>query len=208
MPEIPGEVGAKRAYLQRFLQENADQLTGILRAYIVRMGPASPEFVQAFAAETFQDAVLEALLHAERFDVSMQLRAWFLGIATNVLKRKRVGAARRYHFEVLTSELASTRATATCESDLFDQLAPRFAPNPEQELESREQVHELLALVSPADAEVLTLALLHDLDSSTLARHLGISVGTARVRLHRAQRRLRSAWQRRENDEKRGYKHA
>lgn len=207
MPEIRGDAEAKRACLQSFFQENAAQLTGILCAYIVRMGPASPEFVQALAAETFQDAVLEALLHAERFDASMQPRAWFLGIATNVLKRKRAGAARRYRFEVLTSELASTRA-ASCESDLLDQLVPRFTPNPEQELESREQVYELLALVSAADAEVLTLALLYDLDSSALARYLGISVSAARVRLHRAQRRLRAAWQRRENDGKRGYQHA
>ena len=71
-------------------------------------------------------------------------------------------------------------------------------PGPEQTFESREQVQEMLALVSPDDAEVLRLALLHELDSQGLADYLGVSVGTARVRLHRALRRLRKAWKQRE----------
>jgi RNA polymerase sigma-70 factor (ECF subfamily) len=159
------------------------------------------------AADVFQDAVVEALRFVERLDLSMQPRAWFLAIATNVLKRKRAVSARRYRFEVLTSDL-TTFEHASSESELFDRMAPRLEPGPEQELEMREQVRELLALVSAADAEVLCLALLYDLDSAALAQRLGVSVGAARVRLHRAQRRLRAAWARQEAAGKRGKRHA
>jgi DNA-directed RNA polymerase specialized sigma24 family protein len=65
---------------------------------------------------------------------------------------------------------------------------------PEKTLESREQVEEMLALVSPDDARVLSLTILHDLDAKHVAGHLGISLGATRVRLHRALRRLRLAW--------------
>lgn len=208
MPETPGKVEEKRAYLERFLRENAAQLTGILRAYVVRMQPAPPAVVQSMAEEVFQDAVLETLQHAERFNPTMQPRAWFLAIATNVLRRKQSGKARRARFEVLTSDLSSSATASTNEADLFDQLAPRLSPGPEQEFEIREQVHELLALVSASDADILCQALLYDLDTSALARYLGVSEGAARVRLHRAQRRLRAAWQKREENEKRGKKHA
>lgn len=95
MPETPGEVDEKRAYLEHFLRENAAQLTGILRAYVVRMQPAPPAVVQSMAEEVFQDAVLETLQHAERFNPTMQPRAWFLAIATNVLRRKQSSKARR-----------------------------------------------------------------------------------------------------------------
>lgn len=207
MSEQAEELEAKRASLQRFLQGNAVQLTGIIRSYVVRLGPAPPEAVQSLAAEVFQDTVVEALRCAERLDPAMQPRAWFLAIATNVLRRKRSGSARRYRFEVPISDLTS-QSQAASEAELFDQLTPRFAPGPEQELEMREHVRELLGLVSAADAEILCLALLYDLDSAALAERLSVSIGTARVRLHRAQNRLRAAWSRWEAAQKQGAKHA
>jgi DNA-directed RNA polymerase specialized sigma24 family protein len=53
----------------------------------------------------------------------------------------------------------------------------------------------MLALVAPEDQRVLRLAILADFQRETLARELGISPVAARVRLHRALNRLRSAWQ-------------
>jgi RNA polymerase sigma-70 factor (ECF subfamily) len=208
MPETPGEADERRAYLELFLRENAAQLTGILRAYVVRVQPAPPAVVQSMAEEVFQDAVLETLQHADRFNPTMQPRAWFLAIATNVLRRKQSSKVRRARFEVLTSDLSSSTAASTNEAELFDQLAPRLFPGPEQEFEMREQVHELLALVSTSDADILCQALLYGLDTAALARHLGVSEGAARVRLHRAQHRLRAAWKKREEHTKGGQKHA
>src|SRR6185312_13916706 len=58
------------------------------------------------------------------------------------------------------------------------------------------------ALVSTSDADILCQALLYGLDTAALARHLGVSEGAARVRLHRAQHRLRAAWKKREEHTK------
>lgn len=180
-------------YIQCFLQEHTDSLKKVLCTYVLRMGLASGTNVRLVADEAFQDAVLEIVAHSERFLNVPQPRSWFLAIASNVLKRKRASFARRYRFEVLVSDLAIDPEQES-EADLLEQLSASSASGPEQTLEAREQVREMLALVSPEDAQVLRLALLHELDTASLARELGINAGAARVRLHRALKRLRLAW--------------
>lgn len=189
--------GRARAYLQRFLQENAVHLQTILGGYVAKMGLASGPGVEAVAAEVFQDAVLETLAHADRFNPEMQPRAWFLAIAANILKRHRASYAKRHKFEVLVGELANKYDDEN-EQDVLDRIMQAGAPGPEQTLAGRETVRELLALVSPEDARLLNMALLEGWDASALGAHLGITAGTARVRVHRALSRLRAAWKKSE----------
>jgi RNA polymerase sigma-70 factor (ECF subfamily) len=175
------------------LQDNAVPLQGIICGYVSKMGLATGERIEAVAAEVFQDAVIETLAHAERFHTDMQPRPWFLAIAANMLKRHRASYAKRSRFEVLIGHVASTSGRES-EQDVLDLLMPATAPGPEQMLERRESVRELLALVSPADAQLLKMALLEGWDADALASLMGITPGAARVRVHRALQRLREAW--------------
>lgn len=193
IPDIDSDTADAQRRLRQFLQENSSLLLGIICSYIVRMGLARGEAVQAIAADVLHDTVLEALAHADHFDPTTQPRAWLLAIAANILKRKKAEAAKRHKHEVLVSDL-STHPDDFNESDFFDQIIALSYPGPEQNIETHEQVVEMLSLVSSDDQKVLRLALLHDLDTSTLAQVLGITPGTARVRLHRALNRLRTAW--------------
>ena len=179
-------------YLQQFLQENAAHLQAILCGYVARMGLARGENIEVVAAEVFQDAVIETLAHAERFNPEMQPRAWFLAIAANILKRHRASYARRYKFEVLVGSLAS-KAERESEVEVLDLLMSSTEVGPEQVLEGSEGVRELLALVSPEDARLLNMALVEGWDANSLGTLLGITPGTARVRVHRALSRLREA---------------
>jgi RNA polymerase sigma-70 factor (ECF subfamily) len=179
-----------RAYLQRFLQAQSTNLQKIICGYVARMGLAKGSDIEDVAAEVLQETALEAMSHAERFQPDeMQPRAWLLGIATNVLKRYRAKYARRYRFEVLTGTMAQ-------EPDLLDQLlaSPENAPGPEQAFIAHEGLHELLALVSADDARLLQMALVQGWNANELAAMMGITPGTARVRIHRALTRLREAW--------------
>lgn len=157
----PSEYGQARAYLQRFLQENATSLQGILCGYVVKMGLASGKNVELLAAEVFQDAALETLAHAERFNPQMQARPWFLAIAANILKRHRHAFIKRYQFEVLTSDLTRQAAHGS-EENVLDQimLMGFSSANPEQALVASEGARELLALVAPEDAQLLQMALI------------------------------------------------
>lgn len=194
MPEEPVD---RHLFLRGFLQEHAVQLQGIIRAYILRGGVAYGDAVPAVVHDVFQDAVLEALAHADRLDPSTQPRAWFLSIAINIIKRRKVNQAKRYQREVLMSDLFVSSETAQ-ESDIFEQIAQIMTPGPEQEVEAREQEQELLALVSTSDAQILRLAVVNGVNTELLARELGVRPVAARVRLHRALQRLRVAWQERE----------
>jgi RNA polymerase sigma factor (sigma-70 family) len=200
--EIIDDIAVKE-YMQCFLQEHTISLKKILCTYVLRMGLARGEDVRLVADEAFQEAVLVALAHGRRFMLMGQPRSWFLAVATNMLKRKRASFARRYRFEVLVSDLFAN-TSALSEAEVLEQIAVSNVPGPEQSFESREQVRELLAMVSQEDSMVLTLALLHDLDTQSLARELGISDGAARVRLHRALKRLRKAWNEQEASKKDG----
>jgi RNA polymerase sigma factor (sigma-70 family) len=192
-PDMRAGPGRMQEILRQYLQENAIPLFEIIRTYVVRVGVAHGEAVQAVAYEILNDMVIEALAHADRFDPTTQPRAWLLSIAANILKRKKAGATKLLQHEFLLSDLASGYS-AISESDFFDQLATFSSPGPEQAVETHEEVLEILSRASRNDQQVLYLALLHDLDSSRLAQVLGISPGTARVRLHRALNRLRIAW--------------
>lgn len=188
MPDEPIE---RRAFLRLFLQEHAAQLQAIIRAYVLRGGVAYGEAVPSVAHEVFQDAVLEALAHAERLDPTIQPRAWFLSIALNIIRRRKASQARRSRRELLVSELAREPESGS-EDAILEQGGQ--SPGPEQELEEREKEQELLALVSESDARVLRLAIVEGLNTERLASELGVRPGTARVRLHRALQRLRAAW--------------
>ncbi len=195
-----------RAYLQRFLQDQAAHLQAILCGYVAKMGVASGEHVEAVAADVFQDAVIETLAHAQRFNPEMQPRAWFLAIAANILKRHRVSYARHYKFEVLVGNLASTSERES-EQDILDRIMPSVTVGPEQTLERREGVRELLALVSPEDARLLSMALIEGWDANALGAQMGVTPGAARVRVHRALSRLREAWRKSESRKERNEYH-
>ncbi len=191
-----------RAYLRWFLQENAAQLQAIICGYVAKMGLATGAHIQAVAAEVFQDAALEALAHADRFHPQMQPRAWFLAIAANILKRYRASVAKRARFEVLVGSLAR-RSELEPEQDVLDRLMACGAPGLEQAVTANEGARELLALISPQDAQLLKQALIDGWDARMLASMMGVSPGTARVRVHRALSRLRKAWQQSEQRKER-----
>jgi RNA polymerase sigma-70 factor (ECF subfamily) len=180
-------------------------LQGILCGYVIKLELAKGENIEAVAAEVFQDAVIETLVHADRFNPEMQPRAWFLAIAANILKRHRAKLAKRYRFEVLVGDLAR-KSELDNEQDVLDRIMAYAAgtPGPEQVLVARESVREMLALVSAEDAHLLNLTLVQGWSTEMLAQMMGVTPGAARVRVHRAVTRLRVAWQKAEQRKERG----
>lgn len=180
--------------LIEFIADNVASLLGIIRSYVRRMGLASGEDVAAVALEVLQEAVLEALDHADRFDPTGQPMAWMLGIAINVIKRNKSMLKKRSQRELSMSDLSHMQEDGLSESELFDQLTVNAYAGPDQEIAANEQAELLLSLVSPEDQQILMLAFLQGFEREALAQKLGISPGATRVRLHRALKRLRLVW--------------
>lgn len=170
--------------LRQFITQEAETLKSTLRWYLRRAG------LDDSADDLLQDVVVEALRHESRFQSHRAPRAWMLGIAANLIHRRRAERAKRQHREPLVRDLFPDDPAD--DDALFDRvaaLAQAVSDTPDAQLE----VDTLLSAVSPEDAEVLRLAILYELDGEALAVALGISPGTARVRLHRAVMRLRNA---------------
>lgn len=180
--------------LLEFLQDQTAMLLRSLHLYVIRAGLASGEQVQAVALDILQETVVEALAHAERFHVGSEPLAWILGIAVNLMKRRKRAVLQQKRREVSLHDLGRSLPEEASEADVLDALLPSPEAGPEQIVEADEQAQALLGLVSSEDQQVLSLALLSELNGTMLAAQLGTSIGTARMRLHRALNRLRLAW--------------
>lgn len=188
--------------LLAYLQDNTATLLRALHLYVQRAGLASGEQLSAVALEILQETVVEALAHAERYRPGSQPMAWLLGIAVNMIRRHKVASARRVRREVLLGQLTRYEYQPISESDLLDQLISEPEAGPEVEIEANEQAAALLSLVSQEDQLILRLALLEGFDREELGVRLGVSPGTARMRLHRALNRLRAAWSARQHHQR------
>ena len=195
---------AKKQQLIAFLSEHTAPLLGTLRSYVQRMGLATGDDVPPVALDVLQEAVVEALKHAERFDPAGQPMAWMLGISVNVIKRKKAELAKRARRETSITALSTQQEESLSEGERFDQIASGVLAGPEQDIEANEQASSLLSLVSAEDQRILRLAFLYDCEREALAEQLGITPVAARVRLHRALSRLRIAWRRQQVDQQEG----
>ncbi len=195
---------AKKQQLIAFLTGYTVPLLGTLRSYVQRMGLATGDDVPPVALEVLQEAVVEALKHAERFDPTGQPMAWMLGISVNVIKRKKAELAKRARRETSITTLSPQQGEFLSEGEQFDQIASCVLAGPEQDIEANEQASSLLSLVSAEDQRILRLAFLYDCEREALAEQLGITPVAARVRLHRALSRLRIAWRRQQVDQQEG----
>ena len=204
MSEMTYRDSIVRQNANRFLQENASDFRRIAEIYVARMGLSYGGNRAALADEIFQDAVLEALGHAERLVTARQPRAWFMGVMANIVKRRRTSEARREHFEIHVSALKHPDIES--DDDLLDYFIGQPDPGPEQALETRLQLEEMLEMVSTEDAKLLRLALIHELQAEKLGKLLNVTPSAARVRVHRALARLRAAWAQR-NINRIGEKH-
>ncbi len=177
--------------LRAFIEHESSSLIGTLRYYLSRAGTADQP-LDAAAQELLNDVVVEALAHEERFRPDGQPRAWLLGIAANLIRRRQVERAKRDQREPLVRDLFTDDATLS-DDELFDRFSALADADPLDEAEG--EIATLMHTLSDDDQRVLRLAILTGLDGDSVARELGTTPGAARVRLHRALHRLRAAYQ-------------
>jgi RNA polymerase sigma factor (sigma-70 family) len=204
----PQESLVSRQQLFECIQENAAPLLGTIRSYVLSFRLATGPEVQLIATEVLQETVIEALSHADVYVATGQPMAWLLGIAINVIRRKRTAQAKQIQRELPLSQLAAQHPEISDESELLEHLLSPGEYGPEQEVETREQVAALLALVSHEDQYIIRLALLEDFKRAGLAERLGVLPNTARMRLRRALDRLRTALEEQQSGTEGGEHHA
>ncbi|MBN1312990.1 MAG: sigma-70 family RNA polymerase sigma factor [Anaerolineae bacterium] len=119
-----GEAAANRARLKQFIEAENEALLQTLHLYVVRAGlGAGGNPAQTTAAELMSDVVVEALSHADRFDPSRQPKAWLLGIAANLIKRRQAERRKHNRREPLARDLVDDGRDALSDDNLCDWLA-------------------------------------------------------------------------------------
>jgi RNA polymerase sigma-70 factor (ECF subfamily) len=130
-------------------------------------------------AEDVDDLVhatfLEAAKSASRYDGRPSCRPWLIGIAVQLLRR------RRQSFGRLFSVLASLRGTKASVSD------------PRPGLQARRDVTRALAQLSEVKRLTILMAEVEGLSCAEIATITDVPIGTVWTRLHAARRELRDA---------------
>jgi RNA polymerase sigma-70 factor, ECF subfamily len=131
------------------------------------------------ARDVAQESYLRAYRGLKRFRGDAQFSTWLYRITSNCASTQLGRRSRHRHDEL-------------DENTPADDL--RTAANPESALESvalRDRLHTALMGLPPRLRAVVVLRDVYDLPHDSIAAELGISVSAAKVRLHRARRRLR-----------------
>lgn len=155
-----GEIGA--------LGELYDRYQESIRRFVARATQGA-EDVDDLVHATF----LAAAHSAARYDGRATCRPWLIGIAVQLLRRRRHALGRL--FAVLSS-LRATRPTAA---------------DPRSTLHARSDLEAALQRISEAKRITLHLAEVEGLSCPEIAEVLGIPIGTVWTRLHAARRELR-----------------
>jgi RNA polymerase sigma-70 factor, ECF subfamily len=152
------------------LGELYDRYQASLRRFIARVTRDADD-VDDLVQATF----LAAAKSAERYDGRASCRPWLIGIAAQLVRRRRRTLAR------LVAVLAAFGKTQQSASD------------PRPTLQARRDVERALAKLSEPKRLTLLMAEVEGLSCAEIAEALEVPIGTVWTRLHAARRELRRA---------------
>jgi RNA polymerase sigma-70 factor (ECF subfamily) len=131
------------------------------------------------ARDVVQEAYLRAFRSIGRFRGDAQFSTWLYRITANCASTQ-LGRRRRHRHEELTDDLAVRDLRPV--ADVHGRA---------EHAELRDRVRRALEALPPRLRAVVVLRDVYDLPHEAIAAELGISVSAAKVRLHRARRKLR-----------------
>jgi RNA polymerase sigma-70 factor (ECF subfamily) len=130
------------------------------------------------ARDVVQESYLRAFRGLKRFRGDAQFSTWMYRITANCASTH-LGKRSRHRHDELTDDIA---------------VDEHVAANPEARADAvavRNRLQEALLELPPRLRAVVVLRDIYDLPHETIAAELGISESAAKVRLHRARRKLR-----------------
>lgn len=190
----PESHAQSRALLFAWLSENEAQLYKALYPFAGMIYKVRGQSLEETTLELVVEVAATALERAERYDLSRPPFAWLLGIANNIIKRWKEEKAL-YDQRYVSSDFALYAGTDpeidADTADIFERLAEASTPSMEAPTIGSMWVEEVLETASYEDAQIMRLAVLDARDMNDIGATLHITPGAARVRLHRALKRVR-----------------
>jgi RNA polymerase sigma factor (sigma-70 family) len=190
LPEADENGASKRDLVRRAIEQNAENLARAIRIFVWKAGVQDSHELNEIAQEVLQETVVTALEIADRYDLTRPAHAWLVGIAVKHIQSQKRKQKRDNSRVVAIADYIKPPVDdmELSENEMFDLLpVPQTETNPPA-------INEILALVSEDDGEILHLSFVGGMKTKDLAEHLGVSEGTAYMRLYRAVSRLREAY--------------
>jgi RNA polymerase sigma factor (sigma-70 family) len=169
------------ALMERVRADELDCLTGLFERYqgplfgfLVRLANGDREVAQ----DLTQNVFMRVLRYRASYQPGQPFRAWVYQMARHVW-------ADHYQRQRPTADLEEVEKTAA---------HGRAAQAHRAATDQHQGLHEALALLPPAQREVLVLHRFEGFDYAEIGEQLGCSAGAARVKAHRALDALRKIY--------------
>lgn len=177
------------ALLQRAKNGDSQALAAILDNYAARVFGLLYRLTgsQDSAEDLTQETFLRVARTIAEYDHVGRFEAWLFRIAANLARDR----ARRIRRRGLGVSLSST---ADDEAEADPRLADVSRPDPSvlvEQMELGQRLGQCLERLNEADREIILLRHYSDMSFKDIADLLGIPLGTALARAHRALQRLR-----------------
>lgn len=176
-------------FIQECISTHYDTLTRTFQLYLRRA--VLTDYYSLH--ELINDVTVEAVNHAERWKDNHQSPAWLIAIGANLIRRKQAELQKQKTREPLVRDLLHATTSPLSDEELFDSLEQVGQIDPSADFEAQDTARYWLSLLAPDDRQIVQLAILNEMSSEMLAQELNISAGAARMRLHRALKRLKQA---------------
>lgn len=165
--------------IERWIYRNRSFILGVLQRY-----SKNTEVAQDLLQETF----FQAIRSAPRFRGSSKVTTWLYSIAKNVALQRGRTDDRYAHVEddALNRMVSSTHGPA---------FGTDSSPSPVGSAvhsEEKQLLYDALRELPDSYRQIIALRDLQELSTDEVAKELDITPGNARVRLHRARKRLRT----------------
>ena len=137
------------------------------------------------AEDAAQETFLKVYQNLGRYDRERSFPTWLLSIAAHHC----IDQLRRRRFSSISIDEDEEGQT---------ELPDRSAPDPETEIERKQEkdrLHRLLQSLDPTDRAAVVMRYWNDCSEDEIARTLHLTVPAVKSRLHRARRALATLWQ-------------
>jgi RNA polymerase sigma factor (sigma-70 family) len=190
----PADEEGRRVLLETTFDRDRDVLLGIIETYLRRYSVTHAwQETREAALDVYTELFYEAMRALQKFDASRPPRAWLLGIAQNLVLRKKVERAKEWKRAAQNIEAKPELGDDETDAEAFDRLAAasRHYHELQSPLEKQQTLDEILSGVGEDDREIIWLSIVCGLQSEVVGQKLGINAAAARKRLQRALERLR-----------------
>lgn len=176
--------------LREYIAANIVTLRRRLEVKVICLGLPCDVSVEETALEVLDDVAVEALQHADRFDLVRSPLPWLLAIGVNVIRRRRAKLGYRLAHEISSQRTSSERSQ---DGALFDEFCALVAPNSEDHVLDQDHIARLLAPLSAEQRYIIHLRFARGMDHAAIGRVLNISRGYAAVKVYRALQAIRDS---------------